>query len=82
MKHIILSTFVVLFWSVAATAQFDFGRAEPDNERYIGGPRLGGSKTQIWRAGLVIEPGPSMENIQISIPVPMQWKEQRIISVN
>ena len=82
MKHVIFSTLFAIFLTASVAAQFDFRRTQSENETYIGGPRLGDSKTQIWRAGLVIEPGASMENIQISIPVPMEWREQRILSVN
>jgi hypothetical protein len=43
---------------------------------------LGNSITQIWRAGIIIEPGVALENVQIGVPVPMNWPEQRIISIN
>jgi len=82
MKHFIFATLVVFFWVATTSAQFDFRQNEPDGEKYIGGPRLGKSQTQIYRAGVVIEPGAAMENILITIPVPMEWKEQKILSVN
>jgi hypothetical protein len=82
LKYSSLTVFAVLLGTVAASAQFDFVQNEPDGGRYIGGPRLGKSQTQIYRAGVVIEPGAAMENILLTIPVPMEWKEQRILSVN
>ncbi|MCL2711330.1 MAG: transglutaminase-like domain-containing protein [Planctomycetaceae bacterium] len=80
-KHFI-PTFAFLLLTATASAQFDFGRAEPDGGRHIGGPRLGESQNQIWRAGIVIEQGAALETAQITIPVPMEWKEQRILNVN
>jgi len=81
-KHFILTAFFLLCWTLPASAQFDFTPNQPDGMRYIGGPRLGKSQTQILRTGIIIEPGPAMDNVQITIPVPMQWLEQRIISIN
>lgn len=81
-KLIIFPTLAFFFFVVAAEAQFDFGKGEPDGGRYVGGPRLGESKTQIWRAGIIIEAGVVLENVQITIPVPMEWKEQKILSRN
>jgi len=82
LKHSTLAIFSLLLWTVTASAQFDFARIESDGTRYTGGPRLGESQTQIYRAGIIIEPGVAMESTQITIPVPMEWKEQRIISIN
>ena len=81
-KHFTLAVVLFLFWTVTAWAQFDFVQNEPDGSRYIGGPRLGKSQIQIYRAGIVIEPSASMTNVQITVPVPINWQEQRIISVN
>jgi len=81
-KYVISVIIPLVLLAVPASAQFDFGRNEPDGTRYIGGPRLGESKTQIWRAGLVIEPGTAIESMQFGVPVPLEWREQRIISVN
>jgi hypothetical protein len=81
-KYFIFTVFLLLFWSATTSAQFDFAQNEPDGARYIGGPRLGKSQTQIWRSGLIIEPGSTISHALITLPVPMQWKEQRIISVN
>ena len=82
MKPFLFPTLAVLLWTATASAQFDFRKNEPDGEKYIGGPRLGKSQTQIYRAGVIIEPGAAMENILIAIPVPMEWKEQRILNIN
>ncbi|MCL2004596.1 MAG: transglutaminase family protein [Planctomycetaceae bacterium] len=73
---------ILLLLATPVSAQFDFAQNEPDGSRYVGGPRLGESKTQIWRTGIIIEPGAAMENLQVSIPVPANWREQRIISIN
>ena len=82
MKHFILPILILLLLATTAPAQFDFQQGEPDGGRYIGGPRLGKSQNQIWRAGVIVEPGAAMENVQITIPVPMEWREQRILSIN
>jgi len=81
-KHIIVPTLALFLLVATASAQFDFGRGNADGERYVGGPRLGESQNQIWRAGVIIEPGATLETAQITIPVPMEWKEQRIININ
>ena len=81
-KRIIFGIFSLLLLTATTSAQFDFARNEPDGARYIGGPRLGKSQTQIWRAGIIIEPGAQIENFQFGVPIPMNWHEQRVISVN
>ena len=78
----IFITLSILCWTAIASAQFDFARNEPDGARYIGGPRLGENHTQIWRAGFILEPGFAIENLLVAIPVPMNWREQRIVSIN
>jgi len=82
MKRFLFTALTVLLLSASASAQFDFGRNDPTGGRYIGGPRLGESQTQTWRAGIVIEPGTAMSSMLLSIPVPMEWREQKIVSVN
>ena len=82
LQRFIFPILLVLFWPATTSAQFDFAHNEPDGSRYIGGPRLGESHIQTFRTGIVIEPGAAVENAQITVPVPMNWKEQRIISVN
>jgi len=81
-RQIVLHSILLLFWTATASAQFDFAQNEPDGTRYTGGPRQGKSQTQIWRAGIVIEPGAAISHALITLPVPMEWKEQRIISIN
>ena len=81
-KHILFSFLAVLFLTTTASAQIDFARNEPNNAKYIGGPRLGKSQTQIYRAGIALEPGAFLTSALITVPVPMEWKEQRIVSVN
>jgi hypothetical protein len=81
-KQIFFTIVTFLCCTLTASAQFDFTPNEPDGGRYIGGPRLGKSQTQILRAGIILEPGSAINNLQLSMPVPMNWYEQRIISVN
>jgi len=83
MTQRIIFTLLSLFcWSATAPAQFDFARNEPDGARYIGGPRLGKSQTQIWRTGIILEPRSVIDNFIVTTPVPMNWREQKIISIN
>ena len=81
-KQYVLTILLFLELAVAASAQFDFTPSEPDGARYIGGPRLGKSQIQIWRTGIILEPGVALSNVMITLPVPMEWREQRIISVS
>ena len=81
-KRVGFTIFAILFCVATASAQFDFARNEPDGSRYEGGTRLGKSQTQIYRAGIVFEPGTAMNYALVSVPVPMEWKEQRIVSIN
>ena len=81
-RHFIVVILFIRFLTATAWAQFDFTQAEPDGSRYIGGPRLGKSQNQVWRAGIILEPGTALNNAQISIPVPMDWREQRVVSIN
>ena len=82
MKQSAIVLLLLFFFISTALAQFDFSQNQPDGSTYIGGPRLGESSTQTWRAGIIIEPGVALENFQVSIPVPAEWYEQRIISIS
>ena len=81
-KRFAFTFLLLLCWTLTVQAQFDFTPNDPDGTRHSGGPRLGKSQTQIYRAGIILEPGLALDNVEISVPVPMQWREQRIISVN
>jgi hypothetical protein len=81
-KHIVFTFCSFLVLTLTASAQFDFARNEPDGTRYEGGPQLGKSQNQIYRAGIILEPGTTLDYALISVPVPMDWKEQRIVSIN
>ena len=81
-KRFVITIFSILLLSASALAQFDFAQNEPDGARYIGGPRLGERQVQIWKAGIIIEPGTEIGNLQFGVPVPMDWREQRVVSVN
>jgi transglutaminase-like putative cysteine protease len=74
--------YLLLSLAATASAQFDFTPNEADGARYIGGPRLGDSRIQTYRAGVILEPGTALNTAFITVPVPMAWKEQRIISIN
>ncbi|GHT46434.1 transglutaminase [Planctomycetales bacterium] len=81
MKHF---SFIIIFFLFVPVglAQFDFTPKTADSSGYRGGPRLGDSITQVWRAGIVIQPGPALEDVQLTLPVPMNWFEQKVVSVN
>ena len=81
-KNIILSLLSILLCTTTASAQFDFQQSGPDGAQYIGGPRLGKSQTQVYRAGIILEPGTALESATVAVPVPMEWREQRITNVN
>lgn len=46
------------------------------------GPRLGSSVSQIYRAGIIIQPGAQMNGVEITMPVPMDWPEQKIVKID
>lgn len=78
----ILTVFLT-FSSSAALAQFQFqkeGDNNPSRSEY--GPQRGASESQIWKAGIVIKPGAHMENVVVSIPIPMDWPEQEIVKID
>ncbi|MDR0520494.1 MAG: transglutaminase-like domain-containing protein [Planctomycetaceae bacterium] len=82
MKRSLSVLIVLLFFPVLASAQFDFSSGKPDSADSAGGPKRGERLTQVWRAGIIIEPGTAMENVQITVPVPTDWYEQRVVSVS
>jgi hypothetical protein len=81
--------FVVMMFSSVSSgvfAQFDFGTSANapagTNETRTGGPKRGASQQQIWRAGIIIEPGSQIEEAKVIIPVPMDWMEQEVVKIN
>lgn len=71
-----------VFSSVSLFAQFEFGtKTETETER-SGGPLLGTPIEQTWRAGIVIEPGAQMDNVVVTIPLPRDWYEQKVVRIN
>jgi hypothetical protein len=88
--------FVVTFFSVitvfsfssAVFSQFDFGTdanaptTTGEKKSANGGPKRGTSQQQIWRAGIVIEPGSQIEEAKVIIPVPMDWFEQEVLKID
>ncbi|MDR3233682.1 MAG: transglutaminase-like domain-containing protein [Planctomycetaceae bacterium] len=71
-----------LFAGAAAFAQFNFKTEPADGESLSGGPKRGKSLSQIWRAGIIIQPGPALNNVTLTLPVPMDWYEQKVININ
>ncbi|GHT22710.1 transglutaminase [Planctomycetales bacterium] len=79
----LLFLFFTFFFPDVLLAQFDFSTEESvNNASYAGGPKRGKSLNQIWRAGIIIEPGSALKNVKLSLPVPMNWFEQQVLSVN
>ncbi len=77
--------FFLLTSSVWAQFQFDTNESNAEsgtNSAVVGGPRLGEGRTQSWRTGIIIEPQGQMQNITVSLPIPMDWPEQKVVSVN
>jgi hypothetical protein len=69
-----------VFSCLPVSAQFDFSTDE--TAKAVGGPRLGVSQKQVYRAGIEVQPGVSMEQVRLSVPVPMEWNEQKITKVD
>ncbi|MDR1269562.1 MAG: transglutaminase-like domain-containing protein [Planctomycetaceae bacterium] len=79
-------------FSSVVFAQFDFGTdtaataavsAETNEKKLVnGGPKRGAGQRQIWRAGIVIEPGSLIEEAKVMIPVPTDWFEQEVLKIN
>lgn len=69
---------------VPGWAQFQFQNPDPDAEAgaiVAGGPQLGESRKQAWRTGITIEPQAPMQDITVTLPLPMDWPEQKVLSV-
>jgi hypothetical protein len=92
-KYVVIPLLVVTVLSSAVFAQFDFGTdanmstgiaGVGVNEKKIvnGGPKRGNSQRQIWRAGVIIEPGSQIEEAKVTLPVPMDWFEQEVVKIN
>ncbi|MDR2754926.1 MAG: transglutaminase-like domain-containing protein [Planctomycetaceae bacterium] len=80
--------FAALFFSSVVYSQFDFGTdtnapVGTNEKKFVnGGPKRGNSQRQIWRAGIIIEPGSQIEEARVSIPVPMDWFEQEVLKID
>ncbi|MDR0871411.1 MAG: hypothetical protein LBN39_11530, partial [Planctomycetaceae bacterium] len=78
--------FLFLLYIVCSAApvfsQFDFGKTAEDESARSGGPVRGTPITQTWRAGIVIEPGAQMENVAVTIPLPRDWYEQKVVKID
>jgi hypothetical protein len=74
---------LVLFAENTAYGQFNFKTKTTDDQTSGGGgPKLGKSLSQVWRAGIIIYPGPALNNVKLTLPVPMDWFEQQVIKVD
>ena len=61
----------------AALGQFEFHDGEMPAP-LSGGPRIGNTKTQIFRAGVkFVANGTSLDNMRVAVPIPMDWGEEQ-----
>lgn len=75
--------FSVLLCASNGFSQFQFqSEDESDAAQSVYGPKLGASESQIWRAGIEIQPGAEMDNVVVSIPIPMDWPEQKVLGIS
>ncbi|GHT34176.1 transglutaminase [Planctomycetales bacterium] len=83
-KNVFILFIIVSIFSVSlCPAQFQITtekKETADTSKY--GPQLGTSEKQIWRAGIVIEPGAEMSDVSVSVPIPMEWFEQKVLKIN
>ncbi|MDR2116942.1 MAG: transglutaminase-like domain-containing protein [Planctomycetaceae bacterium] len=95
---VVIIFFAATIFSSMVFSQFDFGTdanaPTGNNEKKTadgkivsgkivdGGPKRGNSQRQIWRAGIVIEPGSQIEEAKVIIPVPKDWFEQEVLKIN
>ncbi|MGL4595445.1 MAG: transglutaminase-like domain-containing protein [Thermoguttaceae bacterium] len=67
-------------------SQFRFGQTNEKNgtDGATGnfGPKLGASTEQIWRTGISIVSQTPLSDVTITIPIPMEWPEQRILRID
>lgn len=73
----------VLFFGTRSFGQFQFREDQEETlDENEFGPRLGTSLSQIWRAGIIIPAGSQMSDVEVTIPVPMEWPEQKIVKID
>lgn len=60
-------------------AQFRF---QTQDAPVVAGPKLGASRSQIWRAGIVIDPKAPLQDVTVLVPIPMDWPEQKVLGVS
>jgi transglutaminase-like putative cysteine protease len=84
---ITISILFILSVPISTTqAQFNFGNTDTDintthppetaTSKY--GPKRGTKHEQTWITGIVLEAGSQLEDVTITLPVPMSWFEQEI----
>ena len=80
-----LFTLLFLFGGIPfVSAQFQFEAKEAERAEMakdVSGPKLGASQSQIWRAGVTIDSGAQAENVYITLPIPIDWPEQKVVAV-
>ena len=85
MRHNFSILFLFFFLVPAVClAQFQIANekkeAAANTSKY--GPQLGVSEKQVLRAGIIIEPGANMTDVSVSVPIPMEWNEQKILKID
>ncbi len=84
MKRIFFSLLLFFSFIPFASAQFQFQSKDAERTEIakdVGGPRLGTSQSQIWVTGVTIEAGTQAENVYITLPIPIDWPEQKVIKI-
>ena len=84
MKRIILLLPLIFLSVPFASAQFQFQAKDAEQAaivKDVSGPKLGESKTQIWRTGVTIDAGSQAESVYIGLPIPMNWPEQKVVGI-
>jgi len=67
------------------SAQFQFESQDAkraDIAKDVSGPKLGATpQPQIWVTGVTIESGTQAENVYITLPIPIDWPEQKVVAI-
>ena len=85
MKNISLLLALLFLWNIPfASAQFQFqskDAEQAEREKDVSGPKLGAAQSQTWVAGVRIDAGSQAENVYITLPIPIDWPEQKVVAV-
>lgn len=84
-RALLSAAFLVCLFCATVQAQFQFSsnnaKSNVDGIVVDGGPSVGEGRKQIWRAGISMEPRAPMQNITVTVPIPMDWPEQKVVSI-